>query len=127
MQGAEGMNEEERQQFMDENRPKWLQEDDDSRQLLQEEIAENERKVNEDLRNRKLEQERLAFVLSRFSPSSTYQLAAMNLAGTNTTLKARYEESMRIYRTAFSQFVEDKRVEERKKLMEQQRGHGLVS
>ncbi len=29
---------------------------------------------------------------------------------------------MRIYRTAFSQFVEDKRVEERKKLMEQQRG-----
>ena len=126
MQGAEGMNEDERQQFMDENRPKWMQEDDDSRQLLQEEIAENERKVNEDLRNRKSEQERLAFVLSRFSPSSSYQLAAMNLAGTNTTLKARYEESMRIYRTAFSQFVEDKRVEERKKMMEQQRGQRRV-
>ena len=126
MQGAEGMNEDERQQFMDENRPKWMQEDDDSRQLLQEEIAENERKVNEDLRNRKSEQERLAFVLSRFSPSSSYQLAAMNLAGTNTTLKTRYEESMRIYRTAFSQFVEDKRVEERKKLLEQQRGQRRV-
>jgi len=33
---------------------------------------------------------------------------------------------MRIYRTAFSQFVEDKRVEERKKLMEQQRGQRRV-
>ena len=122
MQGAEGMNEDERQQFMEENRPRWMQEDDDDRQLMQEEIADYERKVNEDLRNRKSEQERLAFVLSRFSPSSAYQLAAMNLAGTNTTLKERYEEAMKVYRSSFSQFVEDKRAEERKRMMEQQRG-----
>ena len=122
MQGAEGMNEDERQQFMEENRARWMQEDDDDRQSMQEEIAEHERIVNEDLRNRKSEQERLAFVLSRFSPSSAYQLAAMNLAGTNTTLKERYEESMKVYRSTFSQFVEDKRTEERKKMLEQQQG-----
>lgn len=127
MASAEGMNEEERRQFMDENRLRWMEEDNESRQAMQEDIAENERKVNEELRNRKAEQERLAFILSRFSPSSAYQLTAMNLAGTNTTLKTRYEEAMKAYRTTFAQFVEAKRIEERKKRMEEQRGRrGMV-
>ena len=126
MEPAEGMNEEDRTAFLEARREQWMQEDDDDRQVMQEEIAEFERKVNEDLRNRKSEQERLAFVLSRFSPSSSYQLATMNLAGTNTTLKTRYEESMKAYRTAFAQFVEAKRIEERRRMMEQQRGQRRV-
>jgi flagellar biosynthesis GTPase FlhF len=126
MRPVEGMNEEDRAEYMEERREAWMQEDDGNRQVVQEEIAEFERKVNEDLRNRKAEQERLAFILSRFSPSSSYQLATMNLAGTNTTLKTRYEESMKAYRTAFSQFVEAKRIEERRKMMEQQRGQRRV-
>lgn len=119
---TQGMNEDDRQAFMDQRREQWMQEDNDARQAMQEEIAEFERKVNEELRNKKAEQERLAFVLSRFSPASSFQLAAMNLAGTNTTLKTRYEDGMKAYRSTFSQFVEDKRVEEQKKRMQEQRG-----
>ena len=45
--------------------------------------------AQEDFRNRKAEQEGLAFAISRFSPASAYQLTVMNLAGTNIDLKTR--------------------------------------
>lgn len=121
-----GIDEEEREEYRANHEEEWAQADDDARQLAQEDMAEFERKTNEDLNNRKGEQERLAFTLSRFSPSSAYQLATMNLAGTNTTLKARYEESMKAYRTSFSQFVDDKREEERKRNRQQQSGQRTV-
>ena len=68
-------------------------------------VAEYNAKLNEELRNRKAEQERLAFSLSRLSPSSAYQLVAMNLAGTGVPLKARYEDASRTYQEAFNDFA----------------------
>ena len=119
MADAEGMSEDDRRDFMDRNREQWAQEDDEMRQQMEQEIAENERLMNEDLRNRKLAQEKLAFRLSRLSPASAYQLAATNLAGTNTSLKTRYEDAMSNYRTTFGAFAEAKRQEEQKKQREE--------
>ncbi len=119
MAGAEGMSQDDRRDFMDNNREKWAQEDDESRQLMEQEIAENSRVVDEELRNRKAEQEQVAFRLARMSPASAYQLAATNLAGTNTSLKARYEDAMKAYRTAYAAFIADKRAEEQRKAREE--------
>ncbi|HMK39860.1 MAG TPA: DUF3526 domain-containing protein, partial [Bacteroidota bacterium] len=68
-------------------------------------------RVHEDLRNRNVHQERLAFSLSRISPASAYQIASMNLAGTGVSMKSRYEDAMRNYRTAFMQYVGRKQKE----------------
>lgn len=109
-----GMSEEQRTQYQQQNEARWMEEEDAMRQAMQEEIAEFVRQLNEDLRNQKAVQERLAFTLSRFSPASVYQLAAMNLGGTHTALKTRYEDAMQSYRATFAQFVEAKRQEERR-------------
>ncbi|NND70373.1 MAG: DUF3526 domain-containing protein, partial [Rhodothermales bacterium] len=117
---TEGMTPDERSAYNDQNREAWVAEDNDSRQAVLDEISDFERQLNEDLRNQKAQQERLAFNLSRVSPSSAYQLAAMNLAGTHTSLKERYEASMEAYRAAFSEFVNDQRNKER---LERMRGN----
>lgn len=118
--GAEGMSEDERREFMEANREQWMAEDDEMRRQMEAEIAENGRLINEDLRNRKAAQERMAFMLSRFSPASAYQLAATNLAGTNIDLKTRYEDAMTAYRTTLTTFVDQKRAEEQREQMRQQ-------
>jgi len=53
--------------------------------------AEYSKRLNEDRRNRQAYQERLGFILSRFSPASAFRLAAMNLASTDILLKSRAE------------------------------------
>jgi ABC-type transport system involved in multi-copper enzyme maturation permease subunit len=108
-----GMTEEERRVFRDANRQRWTEEDDELRQENLEDIADYGRKLDEDLNNQKAEMQAVAFSLSRFSPASAYQIAAMNLAGTNIDVKTRYEQAMQEYRTAFSTFVNAKRQEER--------------
>jgi hypothetical protein len=86
-------------------------EDDLRRKQVQKDIEEYSLRLDEDLRNRKSEQERLAFTLSRISPASAFQLASMSLAGTDIALKARYEDAMRGYRTSFTQYIEKKQKE----------------
>ena len=95
------------------NREKWVQEEEDSRQGTMEEIGAYARKLDEERNNQKTEMQRVAFRLSRFSPASAYQIAAMNLAGTNVEMKARYESAMHDYHSAFTTFVNAKREEER--------------
>lgn len=107
----QGMAAAEREAYQDEHLLEWMEEDDKSRQAMQREINENLLKLNEGLRNRKAELERVAFSLSRFSPASAYQLAAMNLAGTHLTLKTSYEDAMQDYRNRFNEFVEKERKE----------------
>ncbi len=104
---TEGLSEEEQEAFEDNNLWGWMEEDEKERKELQAEIAEYSNRLNEDLRNRKAEQERLAFTLSRFSPASAYRLVAMNLAGTGTALKSRYEAAARGYKQDFVRFVEE--------------------
>jgi len=108
-----GMTEDERRVYQDANRQRWSEEEDELRQSTLEDITEYGRKLDEDLNNQKAEMQAVAYSLSRFSPSSAYQIAAMNLAGTNIDVKTRYERAMQDYRTAFSTFINAKRQEER--------------
>ena len=110
-----GMTDEERNDYMNANRQAWQEEESAAREAIMDEINEFSRKLDEDLRNQKDEQERLAFTLSRFSPASAYKLTAMNLAETSTSLKSRYEDAMKDYRTTFTQFVDAKREEDRRR------------
>lgn len=74
-------------------------------------IAEYDASLNEDLRNRKAEREKLGFSISRFSPASAYQLAAMELAGTGLRLKTSYEDQLRSYSDIFNKFRSKKAAE----------------
>jgi ABC-type transport system involved in multi-copper enzyme maturation permease subunit len=103
--------ERERQALREEMEWEWAEQDDARRKQVQTAIDENARVLKEELRNRKLEQERLAFVLSRLSPVSAFQLAAMNVAETDISLKPRYEDALNVYRTAFNQHKEQKQKE----------------
>lgn len=110
----DGMTETERNDYMQANRENWDAEEATLREATMEEINEFSRKLDEELRNEKVNQEKLAFTLSRFSPASAYKLTAMNLADTGTGLKNEYEDAMKDYRTTFSMFVEAKREEDRR-------------
>ncbi len=108
---TEGMSKEEREAFREEHMWQWMEEDDKDRKDVQKDIDEYSAKVNEDLRNKKAEQERFALLLSRFSPSSAFQLAAMNLAGTDIALKQRYEDALNTYRLVFTAYKDKKQKE----------------
>ncbi len=124
MKAVEGKTQDERRAYFDQNRSAWREEDDEKRDQMEAEIADHDRLLNEGLRNAKSEQENLAFILSRFSPASAYQLAAMNLAGTNTSIKKRYEDQMTAYKESFSKYVSEKQRIEREKRMEEARKSG---
>lgn len=99
------MTEAEEQAYRDNNEWAWMQEDDALRRDIEAEIATFGRKLEEDFRNRRAAQAQWAFVLSRFSPASAYQLAAMHLAGTDVHLKTRFEDALFTYRDAFAAHV----------------------
>ncbi|MDD4050348.1 MAG: ABC transporter permease subunit [candidate division Zixibacteria bacterium] len=71
-------------------------------------IAQNDARVNEGVRNKRAVQERLAFSLARVSPAAAYHLAAMTIAGSDPDLKDRYEEAATVNREEFRKFVEKK-------------------
>lgn len=85
-----------------------MQEEDSARKVVDRQIEEYETRLQEELRQRKNAQERLAFSLSRFSPASAFQLAAMTLAGTDIDLKSRNLETMKTYRNQFVDYVDSK-------------------
>ncbi len=107
----QGMSENERAAYRDANLWQWMEEDEAARSEVQDKIDAFQQRVQEDLRNRKAEMERLAFTLSRFSPASAYQLSAMNLASTNIDLKARYSAAMQSYRARFIDYAKKKQQE----------------
>lgn len=88
-----------------------MQREDARYKEVERRIARYETQLLDDLRRKKELQQRLGFALSRLSPASAYQLAAMNLAGTDVGLKARYEDAMSAYRADWSRFVEKKQAE----------------
>ncbi len=113
MAPAEGLPEAERRAFYQANMAAFRETAEDLERGMEEQIAEHNRRVNEGLRNAKAEQERLAFLLSRLSPASAYKLTAMNLVGTNTSIKKRYEDQMLAYRETYNTYVEAKWQQER--------------
>lgn len=124
MSSLEGATREERRAFFNANREAWDKEENELRDEMESNIAEHSRLLNQDLRNAKLQEERLAFILSRFSPASAFQLTAMNLGGTNTSIKERYEEQMNAYRETFNNYVEAKLQEERDERVRQYQRSG---
>ena len=107
----EGMTEEERELYREEHLWDWMEESDKERKSVQTDVNEFSRKLHEDLRNRKVVQQRLAYTLSRFSPASSYQLAVMNLAETDIQLKSRYESDLENFHQAFVNYTEKKQEE----------------
>jgi ABC-type transport system involved in multi-copper enzyme maturation permease subunit len=108
---TEGMSKSEREAFRDEHLAEWMEQDDAARKAMQKDIEQHGEKLNEDLRNRKAEQERAGLMLARFSPASAYQLAVMNLAGTDIGLKSRYEDAIQAFRKTFNDFTAQKQKE----------------
>lgn len=105
------MSKEERDRYENDHLWGWMEQDDAERKQIGKEIDEQDVRLQEDLRNRKASQEQLAFTLSRISPASAYQLAAMSIAGTDISLKSRYEDGLRAYRTSLNAFTERKQKE----------------
>ncbi len=111
MKAMAGLTDDERRAKQNELQPQWRDEDNAYRIAVLKDIDANGRKLNEEERNRQLAQERVAFSISRLSPVSAYQLAVMNLAGTDTDLKNRYEDLLNAYRTTFNDFRDRKQKE----------------
>jgi ABC-type transport system involved in multi-copper enzyme maturation permease subunit len=95
----------------DEELWQWMKADDAARKKVEIEIEDYYAKLKDDFRRRKAVRERFAAAISRISPASAYQLAAMSLTDTDVALKTRYEDSMNSYRALFNDYV-DKKAEE---------------
>jgi roadblock/LC7 domain-containing protein len=98
------MSADERTAYQQQHEWEWFQQEDSSRSEVQKDIEQQTGRFMEDLRNRKETQIRLGLGLSRFSPASAFQLAAMRLAGTDVDLKTRYEDAMQAYRREFNAY-----------------------
>jgi len=88
-----------------------LERHDSLHKVVEADIIAFDLKVHEELRQRKIQQEKLAFTLARFSPVSAFQLGSMSLAGTNIDMKTRYEDAINNYRRQFFEFVDRKKEE----------------
>jgi ABC-type transport system involved in multi-copper enzyme maturation permease subunit len=65
-------------------------------------------RLNEDWRNKKDWQGKWAFGISRISPTAVFQIAAMNLAGTDVEMKYRYQEELNRYQDTYAKFMTSK-------------------
>ncbi len=107
----ESMSSDEREAYRDAQMTKWTDEEDGYRKDLQAKIESEGRRLEEGWRLRRTQQQNLGFTLALFSPASAYQLAAMNLAGTDAGMKDRDENAMREYRRLFTAYIDRKQKE----------------
>jgi ABC-type transport system involved in multi-copper enzyme maturation permease subunit len=107
-EGMSAMTKDQREAYRHQHLDAWMREDDELRKQVQREIDDYGLRLDEDLHNRTDDQQQLAFELTRFSPSSAFQLASMGLAGTGVSMKERYEDAMRKYREEFVRYIERK-------------------
>lgn len=110
-QGLQDLSPQERQAKIKEILEEYLGEMREEQEKISRKIAKYDASLNEDWRNRKAEREKLGFSISRFSPASAYQLAAMELAGTGMSLKTSYEDQLRSYSDIFNKFRAKKAAE----------------
>ncbi len=103
-----GMSDAERQAVEDENMWTWMQEDDEARRQVQEEIDALAARLEEGQQNRRRRQEAIALGLSRWSPPSAFRSAVMRLADTHVDLASRAETSMRRYKEEFRRYQLEK-------------------
>jgi ABC-type transport system involved in multi-copper enzyme maturation permease subunit len=91
---------------------KIIEEEDSIRKEMEQDVQKHQTELYADLRQKKNTQEKLGLTLSRFSPASSYMLAAMNLAGTDLEEKNRYEDAMNEHRDRFNNFISEKEKED---------------
>lgn len=108
---TQGLSKEQRETYREGHMWQWMQEEDAGRKAVQAEIDAYGLRLQEDVRNKRSGQERLAFTLARSSPAAVYQLAAMQIARTSVSLKNTTETSMDEYRSQFTAHVERKQQE----------------
>ncbi len=65
-------------------------------------------RLNEDFRNKRRAQEKLALSLSRVSPTSAFTLASTELAGTSLRLQNRYMDEAYNYQKSYGDFMTEK-------------------
>ena len=76
------------------------------RKVMEAAITDYGYRLHEERRNRQAQQERLGFLLCRFSPAASFRLAAMNLAETDVLLKTRAEKAMTDFRSNLLEMAE---------------------
>jgi ABC-type transport system involved in multi-copper enzyme maturation permease subunit len=104
----EHMSKEDRDAYRNQHEWAWMNEEDKARKDMQQEIDRKAAQFKEDVRNRNREQMRLGLAFARISPAASFQLAAMQIAGTDVELKSRYEDAMQSYREIYNNFREKK-------------------
>jgi ABC-type transport system involved in multi-copper enzyme maturation permease subunit len=84
-------------------------------QFLNEIETENSKKVedltsrlNEERHNKQVQQEKLAFGISRISPAAVFNLASTTLCGTSLDLKNHFLNQASIYSETFAEFIRRK-------------------
>lgn len=87
----------------------WMEQDDSSRTAVTSRIEEYTRNLYQDMNNRRARQASAALMMSRLSPASSYQLAAMATSGTDPEMKLRYESELDSYRERYAAFVDEQR------------------
>jgi ABC-2 type transport system permease protein len=109
---TEGMSQEDRTAYREEHMWQWMEEDEDNRSKMQQEIVEYRRRAWEEMINKKQLQENLGLNLARISPASLYMIAAMNIADTDINIKSRTEKKIDDYANAFAAFTRKKQEED---------------
>jgi ABC-type transport system involved in multi-copper enzyme maturation permease subunit len=106
-----GMSEAEKEKYQKDKESEWMEESD--KVMKQREKEENDffERITEAANNKRGQLERLALSLSRISPASAYQLAVMNLGGTDLAMNQRYQTAMKAFREKYNSFVEKKQKE----------------
>lgn len=105
------MSDQESRIYRDSKMWEWMEEEDKERKKIQTDLDAYSKKLNQDYNNNKSVQEKLGYSLSRLSPVSSYNLANMNIAGTDIGLKQRYEDALTNYRTTFVDYKDKKQKE----------------
>jgi hypothetical protein len=70
-----------------------------------------EQRLREEAAARFAAQRGLAFSLARVSPAAAFGIAAARTAGTDVSLRDRFEEALSVYRSGFVRFVKSKQQE----------------
>lgn len=65
-------------------------------------------RLNEERRNIQIKQEKLAFGISRVSPTAVFTLAATTICGTSLELRTHYQERAAAYSESFAEFIRGK-------------------
>ena len=73
-----------------------------------EKVKELTGRLNEDRHNRQMQQEKLAFGISRISPAAVFNLASTTFCGTSLDLKNNFLKQAAIYSETFNAFIREK-------------------